>query len=43
MEIVLKELFFTDIGLLSLFTIGFIIFMGFWLNHWIKKHMDKGD
>jgi hypothetical protein len=43
MEIVLKELFSTPIGLLSLFTIGFMIVMGFWLNHWIKKHMDAGD
>lgn len=43
MEILLKELFATDIGLLSLFTIGFIIFRGFWLKHWVNKHMEKGD
>lgn len=31
MDIVMKELFGSDIGLLSLFTIGFIIAMGLFL------------
>ncbi|HEX8980089.1 MAG TPA: DUF3149 domain-containing protein [Parasulfuritortus sp.] len=34
MDIVMKELFGSDIGLLSLFTIGFIIAMGLFL--WFK-------
>jgi hypothetical protein len=35
----LKELFTTDIGLLSVFTIGFIIVMGVYLYGYAKKHM----
>jgi len=31
MDVVMKELFSTDIGLLSLFTIGFLIAMGLFL------------
>ena len=31
MDVVMKELFGTDIGLLSLFTIGFIIAMGLFI------------
>jgi len=34
MDIVLHELFSTDIGLLSLFTIGFLIAMGLFM--WTK-------
>lgn len=34
MDIVMKELFGSDIGLLSLFTIGFIIVMGLFI--WFK-------
>jgi hypothetical protein len=34
MDIVMKELFGSDIGLLSLFTIGFIIAMGLFI--WFK-------
>jgi len=34
MDIVLHELFSTDIGLLSLFTIGFLIAMGLFM--WAK-------
>lgn len=41
MDIVLKELFGTDIGLLSLFTIGFIIAMGFWFSWWFKRNIDQ--
>lgn len=43
MDIVLKELFSTDIGLLSLFTIGFIIAMGFWLSWWFKRKMNRDE
>lgn len=31
MDILMKELFSTDIGLLSLFTIGFLISMGLFI------------
>jgi hypothetical protein len=43
MDIVFKELFSTDIGLLSLFTIGFIIAMGFWFSWWFKRKMDRDE
>ena len=36
----LKELFSTDIGLLSVFTIGFCVVMGVYLWGYAKKHMD---
>ena len=35
----LKELFTTDIGLLSVFTIGFVVVMGVYLSAYTKKHM----
>jgi len=35
----LKELFGTDIGLLSVFTIGFVVVMAFYLWGYAKKHM----
>lgn len=41
MDILMKELFGTDIGLLSLFTIGFIIAMGFWFSWWFKRNIDQ--
>ena len=34
-----KELFSTDIGLLSMFTIGFVIVMGGYLYRFAKSHM----
>ena len=37
----LKELFGTDIGLLSVFTIGFILVMGVYLWGYAKKHMEE--
>jgi hypothetical protein len=37
--VAIKMLFGTDIGLLSGFTIGFIIVMGFYLYGYAKKHM----
>lgn len=36
-----KELFSTDIGLLSVFTIGFVVVMGFYLVNYIKKHAEE--
>jgi hypothetical protein len=36
-----KELFGTDIGLLSLFTIGFMIVMAIYLGVYFKKEADK--
>jgi hypothetical protein len=37
--VALKDLFGSDVGLLSVFTIGFIIVMGFYLTSFVKKHM----
>lgn len=37
--VALRELFTTDIGLLSLFVIVFIIGMGFWLSRFFKARM----
>ena len=34
MNVVMKELFSTDIGLLSLFTLGFMVAMGLFM--WVK-------
>ena len=34
-----KELFTTDIGLLSLFTIGFILVMGGYIYRFVRKEM----
>jgi hypothetical protein len=36
-----KLLFGSDIGLLSLFTIGFMIVMGGYLYVYVKKHMEE--
>lgn len=41
MDVVMKELFGTDIGLLSLFTIGFLISMGLFL--WYKFTKNAND
>jgi hypothetical protein len=44
MDVVMKELFGSDIGLLSLFTIGFLIVMGLFI--WAKlakKSLEKGN
>ncbi|MBI5784740.1 MAG: DUF3149 domain-containing protein [Rhodocyclales bacterium] len=35
----IKELFGSDIGLLSVFTIGFVIVMAVYLYGYAKKHM----
>lgn len=36
-----KDLFSTDIGLLSVFTIGFVIAMGIFFYGYIKKKMEE--
>jgi hypothetical protein len=43
MDVVLKELFGSDIGLLSLFTIGFIIAMGVFFVTWFIRRMNSKD
>jgi hypothetical protein len=37
--VAIKDLFGTDIGLLSVFTIGFILVMGVYIYVYAKKHM----
>jgi len=43
MDEVLKLLFTHPIGILSLFTIVFIIGMGFWLSAWFKRKMNEPE
>jgi hypothetical protein len=43
MDVVLDLLFTSPIGLLSLFTILFIIGMAFFLSVWLKRKMDKPE
>lgn len=43
MDEVLKLLFTHPIGILSLFTILFIIGMGFWLSAWFKRKMNDPE
>lgn len=43
MDEVLKLLFTHPIGILSLFTIVFIIGMGFWLSAWFKRKMNDPE
>ena len=38
-----KELFGTDIGLLSLFTIGFVVVMGVYLYRFAKTHIAEDE
>lgn len=38
MDAVMKELFTTDIGLLALFTLGFIVAMGLFLWYRLSKN-----
>ena len=40
---VLNQLLTTDIGLLSLFTIGFVIVMGAYLYRFAKRHMAEDE
>lgn len=37
--VAIKELFGSDIGLLSVFTIGFVVVMAVFLYGYAKKHM----
>ena len=37
----MSDLWTTDIGLLSVFTIGFVVVMGVWLYGFAKKHMEE--
>lgn len=37
----IKELFSTDIGLLSVFTIGFATFFVIYVYNFAKKHMEE--
>lgn len=39
----LQQLFGTDVGLLSLFTLGFIIVMGFYLWKFVAQKMDEDE
>jgi len=41
--VALKELFTTDIGLLSLFVIAFIIGMGIWLSRFFAARMREDE
>jgi hypothetical protein len=43
MDVVLNMLFTSPIGLLSLFTILFIIGMGFFFSAWFKRKMNDPD
>lgn len=38
-----KELVSTDIGLLSLFTIGFVVVMGGYLLRFVLRHMAEDE
>lgn len=38
-----KELFTTDIGLLSVFTIGFIIVMAIYIGNFVKRHVAEDE
>lgn len=37
----LKLLFSSDIGLLSVFTIGFIVVMGIWFGNFFKRKIEE--
>jgi hypothetical protein len=39
----LKLLFTTDIGLMSLFTIVFIVGMGFWFRQFFNRHIEEEE
>lgn len=43
MDVVLNLLFTSPIGLLSLFTIVFIIGMAFFLTRWVRRNMNNPD
>lgn len=39
--VAIKELFGSDIGLLSVFTIGFVLVMAVYIFGYAKRHMDE--
>ena len=39
----MQELFTTDIGLLSVFTIGFILVMGVYIYRFVRRHMAEDE
>ncbi|WP_211208214.1 DUF3149 domain-containing protein [Leeia oryzae] len=39
MQELMKELFTTDIGLLSLFTIGFVLVIGIYIYNFVRRHV----
>lgn len=41
MSVMMKDLFLTDVGVLSLLCIIFMIVMSIWLWKWTKKKMDE--
>lgn len=43
MGVLMHELFATDIGLLSVFTIAFIICMAAWLFFFVKKNVMREE
>lgn len=43
MDIVMKELFGSDIGLLSLFTIGFVIAIAVFMFTWVRRKMNNNE
>ena len=43
MDVVLDLLFTSPIGLLSLFTILFVIGIGFYMSAWVKRKMDNPE
>jgi len=43
MDVVLSMLFTSPMGLLSLFTILFIIGLGFFMSAWIKRKMNEPE
>ena len=43
MDVVLDLLFTSPIGLLSLFTILFVIGIGFFMSAWVKRQMDNPE
>ncbi|QID17203.1 DUF3149 domain-containing protein [Nitrogeniibacter mangrovi] len=39
----IQELFTTDIGLLSVFTIGFIVVMAAYIYRFVKRHVQEDE
>lgn len=43
MDVLMHELFGTDIGLLTIFTIGFIVVMAAWLFFFVRKNVARDE